>query len=62
MLFYKMKKTLPQLSIFGAALLLLREYILCFQQAEPAIHKLFNNQVKVLIKFHKTTSLSRFNS
>ena len=50
-LFYKKKMTLLQLSLFSSALISLKEYVMLFQQTEPAIHKLHDNQFKVMRKF-----------
>ena len=49
--FYKKKMTLLQLSLFSSALIPLKEYVMPFQEAEPAIHKLYDNQFKVMRKF-----------
>ena len=46
-LFYKKKITLLQLSFFSSALIPLKENVMLFQKAEPAIHKLYDNQFKV---------------
>ena len=43
--------TLLQLSLFSSALSPLKEYVMLFQQAEPAIHKLYDNQFKVIREF-----------
>ena len=43
--------TLLQLSLFSSALSPLKEYVMLFQQAEPAIHKLYDNQFKVMREF-----------
>ena len=50
-LFYKRKMTLLQLSLFSSALISLKEYVMLFQQAEPTIHKLYDNQFKVMREF-----------
>ena len=50
-LFYKKKMILMQLSLFSSALIPLKEYMMLFQQAEAAIHKLYNNQFKVMREF-----------
>ena len=50
----------------ASALLPLKEYILCFQQAESTIDKLFDNQIKVLkdflSNFIKPEILNKLNS
>ena len=51
LLFYKKKMTLLQLSLFSSAVIPLMEYVTLFQQAEPAIHKLYDNQFKVMREF-----------
>ena len=43
--------TLLQLSLFLIALIALKEYVMLFNQAEPAIHRLYDNQFMVMRKF-----------
>ena len=42
---------MQQLSLFSSALIPLKKYMILFQQAEPAIHKLYDKQLKVMKEF-----------
>ena len=63
---YKKKMTLLQLSLFSSALIPLKEYVVLFQQAKPAIHRLYDNQFKVmrefLANFIKSEVLVKYNT
>ena len=50
-LFHTRKETCLQLSLYSSALVYLKQYVMLFQQAEPAIHKLHDNQVRVIREF-----------
>ena len=50
-LFHTRKETCLQLSLYSSALVYLRQYVMLFQQAEPAIYKLHDNQVRVIREF-----------
>ena len=58
--------TLLQLRLFSPAFIPLKEYVMLFQQAEPAIHKLYDNQFKLtrefLANFIKPEVLLKYNT